>query len=81
MGLECVSSVTYLINFNREKKGLIRPTRRLRQGDPLSPYLFLIYAEWLSSLLKQANVQGRLTGRKIAQRAPSLSHLFLQMIP
>ncbi|XP_027158016.1 uncharacterized protein LOC113759637 [Coffea eugenioides] len=74
--LECVSSVTYSINFNGEKRGYIKPTRGLRQGNPLSPYLLLICAEGFSSLLNQAKVHGRLTGLKIAQGAPSLSHLF-----
>ncbi|XP_027102977.1 uncharacterized protein [Coffea arabica] len=74
--LECVSSVTYSINFNGEKRGYIKPTRGLRQGDPLSPYLLLICAEGFSSLLNQAKVHGRLTGLKIAQGAPSPSHLF-----
>lgn len=75
--MQCVSSVTYAINFNGEKRGFIRPTRGLRQGDPLCPYLFLICAEGFSSLLKQAVVQGKLTGVRIAQEAPRLSHLFL----
>ncbi|XP_071912962.1 uncharacterized protein [Coffea arabica] len=74
--MQCVSSVTYAINFNGEKRGFIRPTRGLRQGDPLSPYLFLICAESFSSLLKQSVVQGKLTGIRIAREAPRLSHLF-----
>ena len=41
----------------------------------MSPYLFLICAEGFSSLLKQAVVQGKLTGVRIAEEAPRLSHL------
>nr|XP_027077070.1 uncharacterized protein LOC113700836 [Coffea arabica] len=74
--MECVTSVTYSVNINGEKTSFVRATRGLRQGDPLFPYLFLICAEGFSSLIKQANVQGKLTGMKIPQRAPSLSHLF-----
>ena len=74
--MNCVTSVSYAVNFNGEKTGFIRPTRGLRQGDPLSPYLFLICAEGFTSLLKQANGQGRLSGLKVARGAPRLSHLF-----
>ena len=42
----------------------------------MSPYLFLICAEGFSSLLNQAVVQGKLSGLKIARKAPRLSHLF-----
>ena len=74
--MECVTSVTYSVNINGEKVGFIKPTRGLRQGDPLSPFLFLICAEGLSSLIRQANLQGLLSGMRVARGAPRLSHLF-----
>lgn len=49
-----INSVSYSFNVNGEKVGFVRPSRGIRQSDPLSHYLFLICSEGLSSLLKQA---------------------------
>ncbi|KAL9677471.1 hypothetical protein QQ045_005703 [Rhodiola kirilowii] len=44
----CVESVTYRVKINDRISGIIKPSRGLRQGDPISPYLFLICVKWLS---------------------------------
>ena len=49
--MECITTVSYSILVNEEPKGLIVPSRGLRQGDHLSPYLFLFCAEGLNALL------------------------------
>uniref|UniRef100_A0A803PUK7 Reverse transcriptase domain-containing protein n=1 Tax=Cannabis sativa TaxID=3483 RepID=A0A803PUK7_CANSA len=46
-----------------------------RQGDPLSPYLFLVCAEGLSAILKHFKVRGWLHGCKVARGAPVVSHM------
>jgi hypothetical protein len=47
----CVTSAQYAVLVNGSPCGNITPSRGIRQGDPISPYLFLICAEALSSML------------------------------
>ena len=52
MVMACVRTVTYTPVINGKQSGAIVPSRGLRQGDLLSPFLFLIYAEGLVSMIK-----------------------------
>lgn len=74
--MSCVRIVSYSVLINGSPQGHIIPTRGLRQGDPLSPYLFLLCAEGLSSLLSSAEREGHITGMAIVRGGPQLSHLF-----
>ncbi|KAK2454351.1 hypothetical protein QL285_001920 [Trifolium repens] len=71
----CVETVDYSVILNGNPVGPIIPGRGLRQGDPLSPYLFIICAEGLSSLINQAENRGDIYGVKICRNAPIISHL------
>ncbi|KAH9779368.1 reverse transcriptase domain-containing protein [Citrus sinensis] len=72
----CVSTVSYKFSRDGMDIGPIIPSRGLRQGDPLSPYLFIICAEGLSSLIHHHEKAGMLHGVRIARCAPCLTHLF-----
>ncbi|XP_019197734.1 PREDICTED: uncharacterized protein LOC109191563 [Ipomoea nil] len=74
--LYCVTTVRYTIQVNGVGVGSVCPTRGIRQGDPLSPYLFIICAEGLSVLLQQAEGCGDIHGIRIARGAPVVMHLF-----
>ena len=73
----CIKSVSYSVLLNREPKGLIHPTRGIRQGDPISPYLFLLCGESLSTMLKREESLGLINGVSVCRRAPRNSHLLL----
>ena len=74
--MRCITSVRYSFEINGKSHGEVIPSRGLRQGDPLSPYLFLICAEGLSFLLRQAENKKEIMGLKVARNAPSITHLF-----
>lgn len=73
--MKCVSSVSYKILSGGEELGPVVPGRGLRQGDPLSPYLFLMCTEGFSALLKNFESTGKIRGCKIARGAPEVSHM------
>jgi hypothetical protein len=72
----CVSTVNYMVLVNGIPTGRIIPTRGIRQGDPISPYLFIICVKVLSSLLSKANREGQLEGVPTSVRGLRLNHFF-----
>ena len=62
--------------MNREPHGDIKPTRGLRQVDPLSPYLFLLVSEGLNGLIQQAVATSDIRGFSLCRNGPRISHLF-----
>lgn len=74
--MECVSTVHFSIFANGEKRASFKPSCGLRQGDPLSPYLFLLVAETLSKLIDQGLANQDFSGIKMHRHCPILSHLF-----
>ncbi|KAL0340459.1 UNVERIFIED_CONTAM: putative mitochondrial protein [Sesamum radiatum] len=71
----CVSSVSYSFTLCGSQFGYVLPQRGLRQGDPLSPYLFLLCTEAFSSLLQREERMGCLQGVAVCRRAPPVSQL------
>ena len=75
MVMRLVSSVSFSVLFNGECLNKFRPSRGIRQGDPISPYLFLLAAEGLSCLIKSRIQSSHLSGIMVAPSAPVVSHL------
>lgn len=73
--MRCVSTVSYSILVNGSPSDSFSPNQGLRQGDPLSPYLFLFCTEALSGLLNKSVEMGKLHGDWICNDEPVVSHL------
>ncbi|XP_074315228.1 uncharacterized protein LOC141651412 [Silene latifolia] len=73
--MDCVSSVTFSVLINGGPSRDFRPSRGLRQGDPLSPYLFLLCAEALSNMMRRAVENNTIHGIRVSPTAPAISHL------
>uniref|UniRef100_A0A0V0IU54 Putative ovule protein n=1 Tax=Solanum chacoense TaxID=4108 RepID=A0A0V0IU54_SOLCH len=55
---QCISTVRFSVLINGSPAGFFSAQRGLRQGDPLSPFLFLIVMEGLNSMIKTAKLRG-----------------------
>lgn len=64
-----------ILNSNGEPIGCFNSTWEIRQGDLLSPYLFLFCSEVLSMLLNNATKRGHLSSTFLDQNCPIISHL------
>lgn len=73
--MQCVKSVTYRFVLNRDLTPQIIPTRGRRQGDPISPYLFLLCSEAFSEFLRDAEEKKQIKGITICRAAPTVTHL------
>lgn len=60
---------------NGEARANVSPQRGLRQGDPLSPYVFLLIKDVLSRLIQKEINNHQLAGMKINRHCPILSHI------
>ncbi|KAF5460015.1 hypothetical protein F2P56_019915 [Juglans regia] len=76
MIMNCVETVSYSLLVNGSPQQPFSPSRGIRQGDPLSPYLFIICAEVLSNLLNLAEARGDISGIPIARGQLHINHLF-----
>lgn len=75
MGDFGVTNVTYSVLINGEDYGMVVPERGLRQGDPLSPFLFDLCTEGLTHLLNKSETRGELEGICFDTEGPSITLL------
>ncbi|XP_038722039.1 uncharacterized protein LOC120014190 [Tripterygium wilfordii] len=74
--VEWVFLKALMVVMNGSPRGCLMPGRGIRQGDPLSPYLFILCVECLSGMLQQAVTSNLVQGFQVARGGPSISHLF-----
>jgi hypothetical protein len=73
--MHAVSSVNTNVKWNGARSEYFKPQRGIRQGDPLSPYLFVLCMDKLSHLILQAVEEGKWRGIKAGKNGPEVSHL------
>lgn len=73
--MQCVTSTSFIVLVNGTPRGPIILSRGLRQGVPLSPYLFLLCTESLVSLLKKSALYRSIVGVRVCRGAPTINHL------
>lgn len=71
----CVRSPIYALLWNGAQTDYFTPSRGLRQGDPLSPYLFVIVMDKLSRMIHYAMEFGSWSPIIIKQNSLPLTHL------
>ena len=72
---QTITIASYSVLINGEPKGFITPTRVIKQGDPLSPYLYFLCAKDLSTLLRKAEETRALKGVLSSRQGVCISHL------
>ncbi|KAK3211992.1 hypothetical protein Dsin_016698 [Dipteronia sinensis] len=74
--MSCITNVQYKVALNGEMSETFLPKCGIRQGDPLSPYVFVLCMEKLSHIIKQQIPEGAWKSVKISIAGPEISHLF-----
>ena len=72
MALVTTASCSILLNDSPSRT--FRPLRGLKQGDPLSPFLFILMMEGLGRMINSTKEEGRIKGLKITQNGDNLTH-------
>ncbi|KAI5325036.1 hypothetical protein L3X38_034109 [Prunus dulcis] len=74
--MSCVKNVSYKFILNGELTESFKPQRGVRQGDPLSPYLFVLCMEKLSHIIAARVLKKEWKAVRAARSGHLISHLF-----
>uniref|UniRef100_A0A8R7VKS3 Reverse transcriptase domain-containing protein n=1 Tax=Triticum urartu TaxID=4572 RepID=A0A8R7VKS3_TRIUA len=73
--MSCVETVSFSVRVNGNYSQIFKPSKGIRQGDPISPYLFLLCAEGFSCMLKKYGAGHLSRGVRVGIHCPWISHL------
>lgn len=74
--MNCISTASFAVLINDREGSKFTTSRGLRQGCPLSPFLFIICAKGFSALIQMLVQVGEIKGLQMSRDAPTVSHLF-----
>ena len=77
--MQCVSTTSMVILINRSPSTPFKMQRGLRQGEPLSPFLFILIGEVFNRMVVRAKTLNLVEGIRIDNDAIELSHIQLLM--
>lgn len=69
-----VTSSIFYILVNGSPSDIFTPSRGLRQGDPLSPFLFILMMEGLGRAIKQVKALGKIKGLELTENRQTMTH-------
>lgn len=73
---QCLSTVKYPFMMNDREIFVLEPNCGIRQGDPLSPYLYILTANVLSCLITEVAIANQWEGIRISKNSSPITHLF-----
>lgn len=71
----CLNSTHFSVLVNGISTEKFKSSHGLWQGDPLSPFLFLLVAEILAKMLEKAKDEGLISGFQVSSNGESITHL------
>lgn len=71
----CIYTSKIVILINGDPTEIISPSIGIRQRDPLSSYILILYVDVLFSMINRAQLISDINGISLAKNAPQTTHL------